>query len=253
MELTTPYSREELVSRGLVPERLPRHVAIIMDGNGRWAKEKGWMRIRGHEEGVTSVRETTEECARLGLDQLTLYAFSSENWRRPEMEVKLLMKLLARYVVEERPTLMRNNVRLTTIGETATLPDEARQPLLESVDLCRNNTGLTLCLALNYGGRQEIVGAVKRLARDAAAGRLDPETVDEALLARSLYQPDMPPLDLLIRTAGEYRVSNFLLWQISYAEIWTTPVLWPEFRIPHLYEGLKAYAQRRRRFGGLGE
>ncbi len=200
---------------------------------------------------MTSVREATEECARLGLAQLTLYAFSSENWRRPETEVGLLMKLLARYVVEERPTLMRNDVRLVMIGDTARIPDEARRPLEETIDLTSGNKGLTLCLALNYGGQQEIVSAARRLAREAAAGRLDPARIDTELFEKNLYQPGMPPLDLLIRTAGEYRVSNFLLWQLSYAEIWTTPVLWPEFRAPQLHEALRDFAGRKRRFGGL--
>lgn len=248
-----PYTADQLSALGLLPDRLPHHVAIIMDGNGRWARSKGWLRIRGHEAGVASVREATEECARLGLQQLTLYAFSSENWRRPETEVGLLMKLLARYVVEERPTLMRNGVRLVTIGETEKLPDESRRVLEETIALTAANDGLTLCLALNYGGRREIVSAARRLAREAAAGRLDSEAIDEDLFEKNLHQSDMPPLDLLVRTAGEYRVSNFLLWQLSYAEIWTTPVLWPEFRTPQLHEALRAFAQRERRFGGLGE
>ena len=246
-----PYTDAEIRALGLDPGRLPRHIAIIMDGNGRWAQRKGWMRIRGHEEGARSVRIITEECARLGMKQITLYAFSSENWKRPEHEVGFLMKLLCEYLEKERPVLLRNNIRFSTIGDISKLPQESRRILDETFAACSRNTGLVLCLALNYGGRQEIVEAARRLAREAKDGRIAPEEIDEALFASRLSQPEMPELDLLIRTAGEYRVSNFLLWQVSYAELWSTPVLWPEFRAKDLLEGLREFSRRTRKFGGI--
>ena len=237
---------------GVPPERMPRHVAIIMDGNGRWARSRSWERIRGHRAGVRAVRETAEECARLGIRQLTLYAFSVENWKRPRTEVDLLMRLLRRFLVSERPTIMDNNIRLRTIGRIDRLPAAVRSEIAETTRLSAENTGTVLCLALNYGGRVELADAARRIAEEAAAGRLDPAQVDEALLASRLYQPDMPEPDLLIRTAGEFRISNFLLWQISYAEIHVTEVLWPDFRAADLHAALRDYAARDRRFGGLG-
>ena len=236
---------------GVPPERMPRHVAIIMDGNGRWARTRSWERIRGHRAGVRAVREATEECARLGIQQLTLYAFSAENWKRPEREVAILMRLLERFLVTERPTIMNNNVRFRTIGRIDRLPEGVRREIAETTRLSATNTGTTLCLALNYGGRVEIADAARQIAEDVKTGRLDPEKVDETEVARRLYQPDMPEPDLLVRTAGEMRVSNFLLWQISYAEIHVTDTLWPDFRIPHLHAAIKDYAGRDRRFGGL--
>jgi undecaprenyl diphosphate synthase len=231
------------------PKRMPRHVAIIMDGNGRWAKQRGLARIRGHEAGVQAVRATTEEAARLGLQYLTLYAFSTQNWGRPRLEVGGLMRLLRRYLVDERDTLMRNNVRLVSIGQRDRLPRGPRRELETTEQLTAMNRGLTLCLALNYSGRDEIVDAVRAMTADAAAGKLRSESVDEATVSRYLYTAGMPDPDLLIRTAGEMRVSNFLLWQISYAELYVTPVCWPDFGDEQFHDALRAYARRKRTFG----
>jgi len=222
-----------------------------MDGNGRWAKKKALNRIRGHEEAVKSVREIIEECARLGIEQLTLYSFSTENWKRPRREVEALMRLLSHYLVEERKNIRKNDIRFTAIGQIEALPKYVQKELEITRQESENNTGLVVCLALSYGGRDEIVRASRLLAEDVARGRLKPEEITEDLFASRLYTRGMSDPDLLIRTAGELRVSNFLLWQISYAEIWVTPVLWPDFRKEHLYEALEAYAKRERRFGGV--
>jgi len=229
----------------------PRHVAIIMDGNGRWAVHRGLPRIEGHRRGVDSVRRITEHCARLGIGQLTLYCLSSENWRRPKHEIDLLMDLLERYLVEERPLLMRERIRLSVIGSRDGLPGSTLAELDRTVALCAGNDGMRLCLAINYGSRAEIVAAAAALAREACAGRIDPDRIDEAALAARLDTAGMPDPDLLIRTAGEMRISNFLLWQISYAELWVTDVCWPDFAEPHLDAALAAFAGRERRFGGL--
>jgi len=231
---------------------LPRHVAIIMDGNGRWAVQRGLPRIEGHRRGVDSVRRITEHCARLGIGQLTLYCLSSENWRRPAHEIDLLMQLLEQYLVGERPLLMRERIRLSMIGCRDGLPESTLAELDRTVDLCGGNEGMRLCLAINYGSRAELVAAARTLAHDARAGRIDPATIDEAALAARLDTAGMPDPDLLIRTAGEMRISNFLLWQISYAELWVTDVCWPDFAEPHLDAALAAFAARERRFGGLG-
>ncbi|MDR4507823.1 MAG: isoprenyl transferase [Candidatus Brocadiaceae bacterium] len=232
---------------------LPEHIAIILDGNGRWARQRKFARIRGHEAGTESVREITRECARKYLKQLTLYAFSFENWKRPKREVRLLMKLLKEYLVKERKEIEENNIRLTAIGRIEGLPDDVQRELAISVKESNNNTGMVLCLALNYGGRTEIVDATKKLAQEVKAGRVDVQQITEELFKKYLYMPDMPDPDLLIRTGGEMRVSNFLLWEISYAELWVTPVLWPDFRKVHLEEALKEYKRRERRFGGIQE
>jgi len=237
----------------LDPAQLPRSVAIIMDGNGRWARSRGFRRVRGHERGVTAVRNTVTECARLGLDALTLYAFSAENWKRPAVEVSFLMRMLNRFLVDERPTLMDNGVRLTHMGRDDRLPQKVRETLFQTEELTNENDGLVLCLALSYGGRQEIADAARRLVEDAVAGRLHPADVDEAALAARLYRPDLPDPDLVIRTAGEMRVSNFLLWQISYAEFWVTDVCWPDFGVEDLHRAFADFARRERRFGGLTE
>ncbi len=231
------------------------HVAIIMDGNGRWAEARGLPRVRGHKTGVDSVRAVTRHAARVGLGQLTLYAFSTENWKRPPAETTYLMSLLRRYLVTEREEMMRNGIRLRSIGRIDGLPAGVQKALRVSEEITAKNTGMTLCLALNYGARTEIGDAAIRLARDVAAGRVElnggePATV-ERLLAERLYQPDMPPLDLLVRTAGEQRLSNFLLWQISYAEIHVSPVCWPDFREEDLDAALADYSTRVRRYGGL--
>lgn len=232
-------------------EAAPRHVAIIMDGNGRWAEKRGLPRVRGHEEGVFSVREIAKECSRRGVEQLTLYAFSVDNWKRPPDEVAFLMGLLARFLRDEREEIHENNIRFTGIGRIAGLPAEVQDELRLTSGASAENTGLNLCLALNYGGRAEIVDAARRIASDVAEGRLSAADVDESVFGGALYQPHMPPVDLLIRTGGEMRVSDFLLWEISYAEIFVTPLTWPEFRRSAFEEALASFARRERRFGGL--
>ena len=230
---------------------VPRSVAIIMDGNGRWARSRGFERIRGHERGVEAVRETVEECARLGVEALTLYAFSEENWSRPAREIALLMRLLKRFLVAERPTLMRNGVRLRHIGRTERLSPDVLATLEETVAMTAGNQGMTLALAISYGGRAEIVDAAQRIASAVQRGELAADAIDEATFARYLYMPELPDPDLLIRTAGELRVSNFLLWQISYAEMHVTDVCWPDFRKAHLHEAFRAFGRRVRRFGAV--
>jgi undecaprenyl diphosphate synthase len=232
-------------------DKLPRHIAIIMDGNGRWAQQQGLPRIEGHRTGVTSVRRVTEECARLGIEQVTLYCLSSENWKRPAEELGFLFQLLQRYLVEERPTIMEHKIRVKWIGRREGLPPDAVQGLDETVALSAANTGLCVCLAINYGGRAELVDAVRRIAEKTRRGEIDPAAIDEEMLAAHLYTAGMPDPDLLVRTAGEKRVSNYLLWQISYAEIWVTDVCWPDFDEAQLHAALQSYAARQRRFGGL--
>ena len=232
-------------------EKLPRHIALIMDGNGRWARQRGLPRIEGHRTGVTSVRRVTEECARLGIEQITLYCLSSENWKRPPEELDFLMQLLQQYLVEERPRIMEHNLQVRWIGRRAGMPEDAVRELDETVRLSAANTGLCVCLAINYGGRAEVVDAVRRIAGEARDGLLDPAAVTEEAFADHLYTAGMPDPDLLIRTAGEMRISNFLLWQISYAEIWVTDVCWPDFDEAQLHAALRGYAARDRRFGGL--
>ncbi len=222
-----------------------------MDGNGRWAQEQGWARIRGHRAGVESVREITTASAEMGLEQLTLYAFSTENWKRPSGEVQLLMRLLARFMVRERPTIMDNGIRLTWIGDVSALPASALREMEATRDMSRDNDGMTLCLALNYGARQEIVRAATRLAQQAVAGLVQPSEIDVQKLDDELYTAGMPEVDLLIRTGGEQRLSNFLLWQASYAELWFSDVYWPNFRRPQLEQALAAFVQRERRFGDV--
>ncbi len=230
--------------------KLPRHLAIIMDGNGRWAQGRGLARTSGHDAGARTIRTITTECARLGLEQLTLYAFSHENWKRPQAEIGFLMRLLKRFLIDERPTLAKNNVRLTAIGRLDDLPAAARRELDKTIALSAAHTGLNLCLALSYGGRAEIVDACRRLAEAVAAGALRPADIDEDAISAALYQPGRDP-DLLIRTAGEMRVSNFLLWQISYAEIHVTSACWPEFGVEELRAAFHDFATRTRKFGGL--
>jgi undecaprenyl diphosphate synthase len=234
-------------------ERLPRHIAVIMDGNGRWARQRGLPRIEGHRQGVTSVRRVTEECARLGIEQITLYCLSSENWKRPAEELDFLLQLLQQYLVEERPRLMEHQVRVTWIGRREGLPVEAVRALDETVGVSAGNTGLHVCLALNYGSRAELVDAVRHIAAEVHEGTLTPADIGEETLAARLYTAGMPDPDLLIRTANEMRISNFLLWQISYAELWVTEVYWPDFDEAQLHAALRDYAARKRRFGGLSE
>jgi undecaprenyl diphosphate synthase len=238
----------ELRSRVLARPR-PRHVAIIMDGNGRWATKRGLPRVAGHHQGVKAVRETVRQAGELGIEFLTLYAFSSENWRRPETEVSFLMTLLERTIDGELPDLMAKNVRFRVIGRPAGIPPGVRRRIEHVVTETAANSGLTLVLALNYGGRDEIVDAVRDLARAVRAGALDPEGIDEAAVARALYTDGTPDPDLLIRTGGEMRVSNFLLWQIAYTELWVTPTLWPDFGTRDLYVAVADFQRRDRRFG----
>ncbi|MDD5555783.1 MAG: isoprenyl transferase [bacterium] len=244
---------ESAAEERLARERLPRHVAVIMDGNGRWARERGLSRIRGHRAGAESIREIVRTAGELGIGYLTLYAFSIENWKRPKREVASLMALLKRYLRRERAELDRNNVRLRVIGRIAGLPEDVRGAIRDAVRHLDRNTGLTLVLALNYGGRGEITDAVRALCRRCARGEISPEAVDEATISSSLDTAGMPDPDLLIRTSGEMRVSNFLLWQISYAEIHVTPVYWPDFRRGEFIRALLDYQGRERRFGGVGE
>ena len=228
---------------------VPRSIAVIMDGNGRWARSRKLERIRGHEKGVDAVRTTVTECARLGVEALTLYTFSEENWQRPRREIQALMKLLKRFLIDERPTLMDNNVRLVHAGRRQRLDADVLGLLDETMAMTAGNDGMVLCLALSYSGRAELADAARALAEDVAAGRLAPAEIDEAALARHLYCPTLPDPDLLIRTAGELRISNFLLWQVSYAEIHVSDVCWPEFGEEQLWDALRDYGRRVRKFG----
>ncbi len=230
---------------------LPNHIAIIMDGNGRWARRRGFMRVRGHEEGVNSVREITTECAKKNIGQLTLYAFSNENWKRSKTEVNFLMRMLRKFLIAERKTIKDNDIILKTIGRTEALPDNVKKELSISMKESKNNKGMILCLALNYGGRTEIVDATKKLAADVKKGIRKLKDIDDDVFKEYMYTAGMTDPDLLIRTGGEQRVSNFLLWEVSYAELWFTSVYWPDFKKKHLEEALCDYAKRERRFGGL--
>ena len=230
---------------------LPPHVAIIMDGNGRWAKARHLPRIEGHRRGADSAREVIRTAGELGIKYLTLYAFSVENWNRPKEEVDALMKYLVHYLKTETPELNKNNVRLEVIGQTYRLPEIVQDHLKKSIAALSKNNGLTLVMALSYGGRTEIVDAVRSLALKVKAGELDPPDITEQVFAQHLYTRNVPDPDVLIRTSGEMRVSNFLLWQISYTELVVTQTLWPDFRKPQFYEALEEYNRRHRRFGGL--
>lgn len=233
--------------------RLPEHIAIIMDGNGRWAQQQGLARVFGHESGVRSVRETTEAAAELGVKFLTLYAFSTENWNRPNEEVAALMGLLVKTIKAELPTLMKNKIRLAAIGDLATLPEKTRTELLEAIDTTKDNDRMTLILALSYSAKWEIVQAIKSIAQKAKEGILELDQITENLVANELATSGIPDPELLIRTSGETRISNFLLWQIAYAELYFTNVFWPEFRKKDLYEAIISFQQRQRRFGKTGE
>jgi undecaprenyl diphosphate synthase len=231
---------------------VPRHIAIIMDGNGRWAKQRGLERASGHEAGADTVREIVRECGRRGVEVLTLYSFSTENWSRPQAEVDALMVLLERFLRDEQGELMGNQVRLRAIGQLDRLPPVVQHLLTAVADFTAGNDGLVLQLALSYGGRTELIDACQQLAREAAAGELDPADIDADAISNRLYTAGLPDPDLLIRTSGELRLSNFLLWQIAYAEIYVTDVLWPDFRAPHLDEAIEAFSRRQRRFGKTG-
>ena len=237
----------------LTTDRLPEHVAIIMDGNGRWAKKQGLARVFGHQKGVETVHEITTAAAELGLKYLTLYTFSTENWNRPQEEVDAIMTLLVETIAKERPTLMKNNVRLLTIGDTNRLPDEARKKYLQLIEDTAGNTGLSLVLALSYSSRWEITEATKRIARKIENGELRAEDITEQTLTDNMTTAAIPDPDLLIRTSGEYRISNFLLWQLAYSEMYFTDCYWPEFTREEFYKALVDYAQRERRFGKTSE
>jgi len=234
-------------------DKRPRHIAVIMDGNGRWAQRRNLPRIEGHRHGVQSVRRTVEECARLGVQQLTLYCLSSENWKRPPHELDFLMHLLEQYMIEERSTIMAHKITVRIIGRRDGLPERVLREMDKTIALSEANGGTILCLAINYGGRAEMVDAVKRIADRVRAGTVDPADIDEQLLSDHLYTAGMPDPDLLIRTAGEMRISNFLLWQISYAELWVTDLCWPEFQPSDLHQAIRVFAARNRRFGGLSQ
>ena len=253
LEVVPSGSEDQALLRAIDFARLPRHVAVIMDGNGRWAKLRHKPRVEGHRAGIASVRDVVETSARLGLQVLTLYAFSVENWKRPQSEVTTLMGLLKRYLRSELDTLLRNNIRFRVIGRMEELPADVQDELRRGMERTADRTGLLFNIALNYGGRTEITDAVRRLAADVAAGRREPGAIDEDTLSSYLYTAGLPDPDLLIRTSGEMRVSNFLLWQIAYAEIWVTDVLWPDFRRKHLLQAVADYQKRERRYGGIAK
>ncbi len=245
-------SREWTLAQAIDPERLPAHIAIIMDGNGRWAKRRGMPRVAGHRAGVEPVRNTVNTCARLGLQALTLYAFSTENWKRPRAEVDMLWRLLRIYLRKELPEIIRNNIQFTCIGRIDGLPGPVRAELEAAVASTSRNTGMRLNVAINYSGRAELVDAVNAIIEDARLeGRLNDLRIDEEKIASRLYTAGMPEPDLLIRTSGEMRISNFLLWQIAYSEIYITETLWPDFQRTDLLTAILDYQKRDRRFGGL--
>jgi len=245
-------TEEMQILRSLDLSRLPRHVAIIMDGNGRWAGRRHLPRVAGHRAGIASVRDVVEASARLGLEAITLYAFSKENWKRPRAEVETLMQLLREYLRRELETLQKNRIRFRVIGAIEELVAPVREELERGMAATSSNDGLLFNIALSYGGRAEIVEACRRLLTEAASGRVDPASLDEATFARFLYTAGVPDPDLLIRTSGELRVSNFLLWQIAYAEIWVTETLWPDFRRRELFRAIADFQKRNRRYGGIG-
>ena len=234
-------------------DNLPKHLAIIMDGNGRWAKQKGLLRAFGHENGTKSVRLTVETCAKLGIKNLTLYAFSTENWNRPKLEVDTLMKLLISSLKNELQTLLDNNIRLNSIGNLEMLPKSAQKELLDVIKKTENNSRMVLTLALSYGSREEIISAIKKISDKVKNNIISLDSIDESIINQHLYTQNLPDVDLLIRTSGEHRISNFLLWQIAYAELYFTDVLWPDFKEDDLYEAIISYQKRERRFGKTSE
>jgi undecaprenyl diphosphate synthase len=237
----------------LNPDKLPQHVAIIMDGNGRWAKRRGLTRIVGHQKGIKSIKDVVKTSRELGIKWLTLYAFSEENWKRPQYEIKALMNLLTRYLTTELKEMLNNGIRLLSIGQTEKLPPEVQRILWQTIEKTAHNKEMNLTLALSYGGRQEIVWAVKNMLKDMEKATLNIKQITEERLSRYLYTSNIPDPDLLIRTSGEYRISNFLLWQIAYAEIFISPILWPDFHKERYLEALLDYQKRERRFGSTGE
>ncbi len=250
---TTPTTLLYAQAAGLDPARFPRHIAIIMDGNGRWATARGQERYEGHMRGTETVRTIVTEACRLGLEQLTLYCLSIENWKRPKHELDFLMALLTQYLIDERELILREKIRFRVIGRRGGLPDEVLAEIDANEAMSREHPGLTLCLAINYGARTELVDAMRAIATQVKRGELQPDQIQEETIAESLYTASMPDPDLLIRTAGEMRVSNYLLWQISYAELWVTPTFWPDFNCDTLHDALRNFATRKRRFGGLNQ
>ena len=242
-------SKKEL----LHTQKMPKHVAIIMDGNGRWAKQKGRLRVFGHENGTKSVREITETCVELNIENLTLYAFSTENWKRPKIEVQSLMRLLISSLKNEIKTLQDNDIRLQTIGNTDELPRKVQRELQDVISQTKGNKKMTLTLALSYGSRDEIINTIKQISIKVKNNIISPELIDESVINEHLYTRNLPDVDLLIRTSGEQRISNFLLWQIAYAELFFTEVLWPDFTKEDLYEAILSYQKRERRFGKTSE
>lgn len=245
--------QDKMKETTLIPEKLPQHLAIIMDGNGRWAKQKGFLRTIGHENGATAVKRTVEQCARLGIPYLTLYAFSTENWNRPKFEVDMLMKLLVKALRKEIKSLQENNIKLNAIGNLDLLPPSVRKELTEVLEKTKNNTRLTLSLALSYGSRNELLEATKELCNKVKNNIISIDAIDESVINKHLYTHNLPDVDLLIRTSGEQRISNFMLWQIAYAELYFTEVLWPDFSNEHLQKALETYQNRERRYGKTSE
>ncbi|WP_019037108.1 isoprenyl transferase [Psychroflexus tropicus] len=237
----------------IIVEKLPKHIAIIMDGNGRWAKNQGLLRVKGHERGTKAVRDTVEGCAELGVKNLTLYAFSTENWNRPKLEVQTLMKLLVSSLKKEIKTLQENKIKLQAIGCIENLPSKARKELSEVMSKTARNTHMTLTLALSYGSREEIIQVVKKISDKVKNNIIDSESIDESTINKHLYTQNLPDVDMMIRTSGEQRISNFLLWQMAYAELYFTDVLWPDFRKENLFEAIYEYQKRERRFGKTSE
>lgn len=237
----------------IIKEKLPKHLAIIMDGNGRWAKQQGFLRALGHENGSKTVKRTVESCVNIGIENLTLYAFSTENWNRPKIEIDTLMRILIKTLKRELKTLNKNSVRLNSIGDLSQLPSSARRELQEVIEKTKDNSKMVLTLALSYGAREEITRAIKEISIKVKNNIISIDSIDESIINQHLYTHDLPDVDLLIRTSGEHRVSNFLLWQIAYSEFYFIDVLWPDFTEEHLYEALINYQKRERRFGKTSE
>ncbi len=242
-----------MINKEQLNSNIPEHVAIIMDGNGRWAKKKGLFRAVGHEKGTKAVREAVEGAAEVGIKYLTLYAFSTENWNRPKLEIETLMKLLVNSLKKEIKTLQKNNIRLNAIGNLQALPKKARNELLEVIDKTKDNKHMTLSLALSYGSREELIKTIQEISNKVKNNVLSPHLINEAVINEHLYTKSLPDVDLLIRTSGEQRISNFLLWQIAYAELYFTEILWPDFKKTDLFEAILNYQQRERRFGKTSE
>ena len=246
-------NREMNLQDTINKNNLPKHLAIIMDGNGRWAKQQGLLRALGHESGTKSVKVIIEASAKLGIEFLTLYAFSTENWNRPKLEVDTLMKVLINSLKKELPTLQKNNIKLNAIGNLERLPKSAQKELLDVIDKTKNNTQMTLTLALSYGSREELVAAVRNICSKVKNNIISIDAIDDSIINEHLYTQNLPEVDLLIRTSGEHRISNFLLWQIAYAELYFTDILWPDFKEQDLYEAIISYQKRERRFGKTSE